>query len=155
MLKQDCISDECNLVKCHRCHIKFSKCMLETNINNKLCRDCDIKWSPIIFLNVPFTDKDQIKLYGAKFDIFYKKWYITFYCKNKQIILSKWNMWQPNPCDFTSSSVIFLNVNYDERDIIKSYDGKWDKLFMKWYILNDNKDKLEILKIWSVWNPYK
>ena len=148
------LCDKCNIVKCYRCHITFSKCMLKTNINNKLCKDCDIKWCPMIFLDVSFSEKEQIKSYGARFDIFYKKWYITNFYKNKQEILSKWNIWQPYPCDFTSSEVIFLDVNYDEKATIKSYDGKWDKVFMKWYILNDNKDKLDILKIWSVWNPY-
>ena len=75
---------------CPKCNKIEKKWISETNLNNKICKSCDIDEYNRIYLNVPFNDKDEIKSLGGKFDGLYKKWYINRDFENPYI-LSRWN----------------------------------------------------------------
>lgn len=62
-----------------------------------LCTNCDMGIEPIrtIMLDVPFSEKNEVKRLGAKFVSFpYKKWCIPSNHHNKDIILSKYKEWK-------------------------------------------------------------
>lgn len=62
-----------------------------------LCINCDMGCEPLrtIMLDVPFSEKNDAKRLGAKFEFFpYKKWIIKSNHKNKDIILSKFKEWK-------------------------------------------------------------
>ena len=44
---------------------------------------------------------------------------------------------------------IYLNVSYDQKDIAKQMDCKWDHKKKKWYIYEDNKNKSFIINMFS------
>jgi len=44
---------------------------------------------------------------------------------------------------------IYLNVSYDQKDIAKQMDCKWDQKKKKWYIYEDNKNKAFIINMFS------
>lgn len=44
---------------------------------------------------------------------------------------------------------IYLNVSYDQKDIAKQMDCKWDHKKKKWYIYEDNKNKAFIINMFS------
>jgi hypothetical protein len=46
----------------------------------------------IIYLAVPFEEKDEVKKLGAKWDNNEKKWYILDNLKNKEILLEKYKI---------------------------------------------------------------
>jgi len=113
-----CLSCKYNLNKehsnCGICKKITPLWVIQTNkMKDNICKNCDtelfsynninkkneIKESSskfdsygnkLIFLNVEFNEKDEIKRLGARFDINYKKWYITENNKNIGIILQKW-----------------------------------------------------------------
>jgi hypothetical protein len=45
---------------------------------------------------------------------------------------------------------IYLNVRYSEKDEVKRLGGKWDNNNQKWYIFDNNKDKEDIIKKYSI-----
>jgi ribonuclease HI len=45
---------------------------------------------------------------------------------------------------------IYLNVSYDQKDIAKQLDCKWDQKKKKWYTYEDNKNKEFILNLFNV-----
>lgn len=48
-----------------------------------------------------------------------------------------------------SSNKIYLDVPYKDKEIIKAFEGKWDKQHKMWYILNHNSRKEQVLKIFQ------
>jgi len=62
-----------------------------------LCVNCDMGVEPlrIIMLDVPFSEKNNAKRLGAKFESYpYKKWCIKSNHRNKDEILSKFKEWK-------------------------------------------------------------
>jgi len=45
---------------------------------------------------------------------------------------------------------IYLNVPYKDKDIIKAFDGKWDRSKKHWYILKKNPRKEQVLKLYDI-----
>ena len=45
---------------------------------------------------------------------------------------------------------IYLNVSYDQKDIAKQLDCKWDQKKKKWYIYEDNKNKSLIINLFDI-----
>ena len=45
---------------------------------------------------------------------------------------------------------VYLNVSYDQKDIAKQLDCKWDQKKKKWYMYEDNKNKSLILNLFSL-----
>lgn len=72
------------------------------------------------FLHVPFSDKDEVKALGGKWDKDSKAWYIMDgACEDR---FKKWTR-------------IYLNVPFVERMKAKSMGALWDPNEQKWYIL--------------------
>jgi ribonuclease HI len=44
---------------------------------------------------------------------------------------------------------VYLNVSYDQKDIAKQLDCRWDQKKKKWYMYEDNKNKSLILNLFS------
>ena len=44
---------------------------------------------------------------------------------------------------------VYLNVSYDQKDIAKELDCRWDQKKKKWYMYEDNKNKPLILNMFS------
>ena len=47
-------------------------------------------FSSKIYLNVPYSEKDEAKVLGAKWDARRKKWYMCTNCQQKEVILQRW-----------------------------------------------------------------
>ena len=48
---------------------------------------------------------------------------------------------------------IYYNVSYSDKDKIKSYGGRFDPIYNKWYINDDNKNKNIVSSKWTIWKP--
>jgi len=48
---------------------------------------------------------------------------------------------------------IYLNAPFSDKEMIKSYRGRFDPLYKKWYINEDNKYKNTVLSKWKIWKP--
>jgi hypothetical protein len=89
--------DDCTPVACRRCGADYPRYIINLH-ENKVCTGCwvDIKYNVInIYLIVPYADKEQVKGFGARFDGFYKKWYVDKTNTKLPLILSKWKTWKP------------------------------------------------------------
>jgi len=56
-----------------------------------------------------------------------------------------------NTKEYKKDNKIYLKVSFLEKDLIKKLGGLWDMKKKKWYILEDNKNKEEIFKIFSIY----
>jgi len=97
VINMGCLECKCNsntqFRHCFRCRKQELIEVMETNrFSNVICKSCDIYAYNKIFLNVPFSEKDEIKKYGATFDFLFKKWYIDSEHIKKKEILSKWSI---------------------------------------------------------------
>jgi hypothetical protein len=54
-------------------------------------------------------------------------------------------------CDVEYYDKIHLNVSFSDKEKIKQYHGRFDPLYKKWYIDQNNPQKNEILLKWKVW----
>ena len=81
-------------VNCLRCNsVNTPLCVMETNvISIHICKQCDVELfsSNNIYLSVSFSEKDDVKKLGGKFDVKNKKWFIHNSHKNVDIILQKY-----------------------------------------------------------------
>jgi len=86
------VCDQCELVKCDICPELTPRWVYNTN--SRKCASCHMH-DPV-YLNVPYNDKDEIKLLGGRFDATYKKWFITrdIMWGNKHIT-DRWPIWNP------------------------------------------------------------
>jgi hypothetical protein len=80
----------------------------------------------IIYLNVPYIEKDKCKKIGAKWCDINKRWYING-CMNKDLFKE----WMPE-------MRIYLKVSYAEKDKCKILGGHWCNVNKKWYITSEN-----------------
>lgn len=76
-----------------------------------------------IFIECPYTEKDEAKAVGAKWDTTEKKWYIPSH-RVHQIEL--FNKWQPN-------GKIYLKCHYNDREKVKKEGARWDGSVKKWF----------------------
>jgi len=82
--------NNCRLKTCIRCKQKGIELIFNTNVDKNVCKSCDSCTYNHIYLDVPYSQKDIAKKYGAVFDYeYYKKWYITTDYMNKDEILKK------------------------------------------------------------------
>jgi len=81
-------------INCEKCNsIDTPLCVMETNkININICKKSDIELftSGNIYLYVSFSEKDEIKKMGARWDKNCKKWFVNKNHENIDIILKKW-----------------------------------------------------------------
>lgn len=59
---------------------------------------------------------------------------------------------EPTTTTNKASNKIYLNVPYKDKEIIKVFDGKWDKQKKSWYIFDKNQRKEQILKLYEINN---
>lgn len=103
------------------------------------------------FLNVPYSEKDDAKALGAKWDPKEKKWYAS-----SQKIKDKCHQWwskDETPGEETNSSIQApqnkiqrqdLNVPFKDKDEAKALGAKWDPVSSNWYVTNAaDKQKCE------------
>ena len=82
------------------------------------------------YINVPFDDKDKVKLLGARFDSSKKMWYVP-----KGVSIDKFADYLfANKC--TTVKKVFLNVPFDDKDKAKALGARWDGDKKQWYIMN-------------------
>ena len=82
--------------ECFRCGENTPICVMETNVIKSICKVCDIYLYDKILLQVPYSEKDEVKKYGAWFDTLSKKWCVKNNNKDIDIILSKWKKTIPD-----------------------------------------------------------
>lgn len=77
---------------CQKCNELSPLCIMATNIHVTLCKQCDvIKYDDEKeYLQVPYHEKEEAKLYDALWDKDVKKWYVYKDNENIDIILQKW-----------------------------------------------------------------
>jgi hypothetical protein len=88
--------DATTIVTCARCNEQHCKIVTSKSklldTNNRICHMCKYVFEKEqVWLNIPYSDKDTVKKYGARFDNVYKKWFIDKNNKYINIILSKWS----------------------------------------------------------------
>lgn len=94
----------------------------------------------VFVLDCPFSDKDQVKELGAKWDGKQKNWYVP---KEKLDSIRDFQQWKPK---------LYLDCPYDEKDEAKQAGAKWDRDAKKWYITH--QQKLEKFTKWhSIASP--
>lgn len=86
--------------KPNKCPIKYCDCMSPQwyfDCHSGMCANCAMGIEPLryIYLDVPYSKKNEVKSLGAKFNFNgpYKKWFIKSDNKNKDIIMSKFKEW--------------------------------------------------------------
>lgn len=141
--------------------IGLEECPYNTNIVLQ-----DIDDNDIVYINVPFSDKDKAKENGARWDMNIKKWY---YNKNKldkekQDKLKELYPILPNSDNSSSSDTkgsftkstsedgekkYYINVSFDKKDTAKRYGARWDSVKRSWYYTKDvgSENILKLLKI--------
>jgi hypothetical protein len=72
----------------------------------------------------PFSDKDQVKSLGAKWDASARKWFVPSNLFSK---IEQFSTWRPN-------NKVFLNCTFDEKDNVKKAGAKWDAQVKRWFI---------------------
>ena len=85
-------------------------------------------------IKVPFAEKDDAKLLGARWDAAIKNWYIPQGVDPKK--LEKW--WR------------FLDCPFDEKDEATEKGARWDKVAKKWFVPED-KDFTDFVEWWPDW----
>ena len=78
----------------------------------------------VVFLRVPPTETKDVKESGAKFNPYFKKWYIY---EDQVETASKTAKW--NPASFT-----YINVPFAAKDHVKSQGALWDPEKKSWLL---------------------
>ncbi len=88
-------SYNCKPKKCDTLYCNNIRPQWVLNCTSGICHNCDMGIEPLrhIFLIVPFSQKNEVKRYGAKFCNYYKKWFIMSDNKNKDHLLKKFKEW--------------------------------------------------------------
>jgi Domain of unknown function (DUF5710) len=77
------------------------------------------------YLDCPFSDKEEAKALGAKWDEDAKRWFVPLTVYSS---LHKFNKWIP------SNSRMYLMCPFDEKDMAKEAGAKWDYEARAWYV---------------------
>lgn len=85
----------------------------------------------IKYLHVPFSEKEQVKKLGGRWDKTKRRW---FCLKNEREIFSKWHKQRER---------IYIKSDYEQRLEVKAHGCEWDKTKKKWYCFETNKEALE------------
>ena len=98
------------------------------------------------FITISYSNKDEAKKLGAKWDLNKKSWYyddkITDENKQKLNLLEK---------EKANESVIdinknYINISFSKKKLAKTYGARWDTTVKKWYYL-DSLDEENIIKL--------
>ncbi|UCX06269.1 AAA family ATPase [Shewanella glacialimarina] len=98
-----------------------------------------------VFLNNPFSDKDEVKAAGGRFDRVLKKWFVNrdvYEADSK--LFSKWPEFIPI---LQAQDKIYLKPCYEERVEVKAAGANFDQQKKRWFItkqqLDDNFERFE------------
>ncbi|KAH9249854.1 hypothetical protein BASA81_012345 [Batrachochytrium salamandrivorans] len=78
-----------------------------------------------VFLDVPFKEKDEAKLLGARFNVKVKKWHIA---EHEIELFAKWEVIDP-----TNHEPVYLLVPFKEKDEAKQLGAKFDPEKRQWF----------------------
>jgi hypothetical protein len=95
--------DDCVEVICLRCNKLQPRWILNLNpIDNRICKtqSCYAEYRNLIYLEVPYADKDKVKACGGRFDGVYKKWYIHPSNNHKEKLLKLYKTVTPQPTPY-------------------------------------------------------
>ena len=92
------------------------------------------------YIQVPYSEKNQAKALGAKWDRGLQSWYVPAHVDLDLFI--KW----PRTTETTKTERQYLAVPYTERNSAKNAGALWDKKAKSWYA-EKNAD-MDILKQW-------
>lgn len=117
-------------------HQSISEPSIKQNEGQQMQTQSEKTW-----LNVPFTEKDQAKALGAKWDGKQKSWYAPADTNleplqkwaasdNQQVEAIQQTTYTPEP---TSDEKTYLAVPFTEKDDAKALGAKWDKEAKSWY----------------------
>lgn len=79
----------CRLVKCSKCTGMFPKILLDCRGGSCPSHEDTLAKYGVVYLNVPFDEKEEAKALGAKWDVARKKWFMNKDSKQLPIALSK------------------------------------------------------------------
>lgn len=74
-----------------------------------------------VYLDIPYSLKDEAKKYKIKWDMDKKKWYTAPYNK-----------------DLHKLKIVYIDVPFKDKDYVKSNGGCWDVKEKCWYTLAFN-----------------
>lgn len=94
-----------------------------------------------IYLNVPFSMKDDAKMLGAKFDNEKKKWYSLFNNIFKDELILKYGINETHKRHN-------LYVPFEYKDDVKRLGAKYDTSMKQWYILDNHENKQELIDLY-------
>lgn len=81
--------EKCKLIACSKCKSSYRYPYYLLATRNGLCLDCDVEHRCMIFIRVPYANKDEAKALGAQWNPIRKAWYIYSDAKNKATVLSR------------------------------------------------------------------
>lgn len=99
-----------------------------------------------IYLECDYSEKDECKSYGARWDKRIKKWYIIK--DQDQSLFYKWLKGSHIPSKKVEK--VYLDVDFKEHLVVKNMGAKWDKQKCQWYITQDHNK--EDFKFWTQLN---
>ncbi len=86
--------EDCTPVACRRCGGDCPRHILNLH-SNKVCTNCYREICDNMYFNVPYANKEQFKVFGGRFDGYYKQWYVDKANTKLPLIVSKWKQWIP------------------------------------------------------------
>jgi DNA topoisomerase-3 len=90
-----------------------------------------------VYIKVAFSEKDEVKQLGARWDKDMKSWYIPEDADKAPF--SKWATHDPSTVvqNDSNATKIHLNVPFADKDAVKAAGGRWDGDRKQWYYLSD------------------
>ena len=85
-----------------------------------------------VYIDVPYSDKDDVKANGAFWDGETKKWFVL---NSNTDLIKKYPM----------RKIYFIEVPYDGKDEAKAQGARWNVEAKKWYTYDITKNTFPIL----------
>lgn len=90
-----------------------------------------------VYLNSPYSDKDDVKAAGGYWDNELKHWYVTRTTfKKTPEKFTRWPEYVPME-QAKNIDKVYLYSNYEERNQVKRTGAKWDHAKNKWFITKE------------------
>lgn len=109
--------------------------------------ETELQKSSKVYLNVSFSDKDDVKAAGGRWDSRVRMWYVpreTY--EQESIKFSRWSECIPQGKS-TATNKIYLQSSYEENAQVKLAGAKFDRLEKKWWVtqehINQSPEKFE------------
>ena len=97
-----------------------------------------------VYLDVPFSENEQAKQLGARFDWDTKKWYIFSNHSNLDKLQEKWKIITELP------TKVYLAVSFSENEQAKQLGARFDWDTKKWYTWSDNSNLDKLQEQWKI-----